>query len=280
MLRNTFCHIQGIGLKTESRIWANGVRSWDDVDSNGIQAGPASKHYFLKTGIAESRLHLRDRDAGFFADALPSSEHWRIFSEFQDSTAYLDIETTGQGPYGSYITTIAMYDGQTVFSYVKDRNLYEFPHDIRRYKVIVTYNGRCFDVPFIEQSLGIRLNQAHIDLRYILKSLGYTGGLKGCEKKAGIDRHELDGVDGYYAVLLWHDFEHNGNGAALETLMAYNVLDAVNLEKLMVLAYNLKIADTPFRDTHRLPVPSAPENPFRADIRTVRKIRSLIRMHV
>jgi len=279
VLTNTFCHIQGIGLKTESRLWAEGIRSWDDVDGNGIHEGPVGKHHFLKRGIADSRLHLSERDPGFFADALPPNEHWRIFPEFRESTAYLDIETTGVGPYGASITTIAVYDGKTVYSYVKDRNLYEFAHDIRQYKVIVTYNGRCFDVPFIEQFLGIRMKQAHIDLRYILKSLGYTGGLKGCEKKLGIDRQELDGVDGYYAVLLWHDFEQNRNPAALETLMAYNVLDAVNLERLMVMAYNLKIGETPFGESHRLTVPSAPENPFTPDVRTVRRIRSLIRMH-
>jgi len=50
---------------------------------------------------------------------------------------------------------------------------------------------------------GIELNQVHIDLRYVLRSLGYTGGLKGCEKQAGIDRGNLEGVDGYFAVLLW-----------------------------------------------------------------------------
>ena len=55
------------------------------------------------------------------------------------------------------------------------------------------------------------MNQAHIDLRYLLKSLGYTGGLKGCEKKAGIDRGELDGVNGYFAVLLWQDYQRNRN---------------------------------------------------------------------
>jgi hypothetical protein len=39
-------------------------------------------------------------------------------------------------------------------------------------------------------------------LRYLLKSLGYTGGLKGYEKKAGIDRGELEAINGYFAVML------------------------------------------------------------------------------
>ncbi len=31
----------------------------------------------------------------------------------------------------------------------------------------------------------------------MIKSLGLKGGLKKCEKAMGIDRQELDGVDGY-----------------------------------------------------------------------------------
>ena len=48
--------------------------------------------------------------------------------------------------------------------------------------MIVTYNGKTFDVPFIEKYFGIRMNHAHIDLRYVLKSLGYSGGLKMFEQ--------------------------------------------------------------------------------------------------
>jgi uncharacterized protein YprB with RNaseH-like and TPR domain len=41
-----------------------------------------------------------------------------------------------------------------------------------------------------------------IDLRYILKSMGFKGGLKGCEKQLGMDRGDLAGVDGLLAVYL------------------------------------------------------------------------------
>jgi hypothetical protein len=62
-----------------------------------------------------------------------------------------------------------------------------------------------------------------------------------------------------------------GTGA-LETLLAYNILDAVNLETLMVCAYNLKIKDTPFGETHQLPMPTVPRNPFDPDVKTMRRI--------
>lgn len=217
-------------------------------------------------------LRLQDQDPLYFSRALSSAEHWRLFPEFRDAVAYLDIETTGMGDWRDHITTISLYDGQTIFYYVYGYNLEQFPDDIRKYKVVVTYNGKCFDIPFINRYFRIEMDQAHIDLRYILHGLGYKGGLKGCEKQLGISRDELDGVDGYTAVLLWRDFEYNKNQKALETLLAYNILDAVNLETLMVTAYNLKLRETPFLDSHQLTLPSVPRNPFEADVRTLGRI--------
>ena len=54
----------------------------------------------------------------------------------------------------------------TIRTYVQGQNLEQFKDDIYEYDVIVTYNGKCFDVPFIESDLGIKLKQVHIDLRY------------------------------------------------------------------------------------------------------------------
>jgi uncharacterized protein YprB with RNaseH-like and TPR domain len=171
------------------------------------------------------------------------------------------------------ITTIALYDGKSIFYYVKDRNLDDFPKDIKKYKVIVTYNGKSFDAPFIERYFGIQLRQAHIDLRHILASLGYKGGLKSCETQLGFHRGNLTDIDGFFAVLLWNDYRKNGNKKALETLLAYNIQDVLTLENLMVISYNLKIKDTPFY-RNSLPEPILPKSPFHVDMGTVNRIRS------
>lgn len=207
----------------------------------------------------------------YFCRKLPRAEQWRVFPEFSHSVAYLDIETSG-APDDNYITTIAMYDGHSLFHYVTGDNLTDFVDDIRRYNIIVTYNGSCFDIPFIENSFGIKLTQGQIDLRWILTSLGLKGGLEGCERSLGLDRRELDGVNGYFAVLLWSDYWKNGNEKALQTLLAYNVLDAVNLEVLLAMAYNLKLAETPFLASHQLKIPEPHRNPFQPDMDTVCRI--------
>ena len=48
--------------------------------------------------------------------------------------------------------------------------------------------GECFRNSEIQRSI---LIQIPIDLRYILYSLGFKGGLKGCEKQLGMDRGDL-----------------------------------------------------------------------------------------
>lgn len=276
MLRNTFCHVPGIGLQSENRIWASGLRSWDDFLGKRPDRLPAATKRFssLRRYIEQSMEELQHNRPSYFSDLLPAAQQWRLFNEFRESTAYLDIETTGTGSLGDHITTIALYDGESIFHYVRGQNLDAFKKRIRNYKMIVTYNGKCFDVPFIRNTLRVELDQAHIDLRYVLNSLGYRGGLKNCEKHLGIDRDELDGVDGFFAVLLWHDYVHNRNQRALETLLAYNIMDVVNLERLMILAYNLKLQDTPFVESHTLPMPSSPQIPFTADLDTIERIRS------
>jgi uncharacterized protein len=211
-----------------------------------------------------------------FAEKIPARHHWRFFPEFRESTAYLDIETTGLDSWNNEITTIALYDGKSIFTYVQGRNLDAFEEDIQKYSIIVTYNGKCFDVPFLESYFRMKIPQVHLDLRYLLRSLGYTGGLKGCEKKAGIDRQELEGVDGYFAVLLWEDYRRTRNEKALETLLAYNIQDVVNLETLMLLCYNLKVRETPFGQTHQLPYPTTRPIPFDADRETIARIKAVI----
>jgi uncharacterized protein len=140
--------------------------------------------------------------------------------------------------------------------------------------VVVTYNGKCFDLPFIRNTLRVRMDHVHIDLRYLLASLGYRGGLKGCERQLGIGREELDGVDGFFAVLLWDEYRKNRNRKALETLLAYNILDVVNLEALMFRSYNLKLAQTPFAESHRMLLPIPPQGPFVPDRAIIEAIRA------
>lgn len=272
MLTHSFIHLPGIGTKTEEKIWQAGIHQWHQWQNDPPVKLPNSSLPQLSSLLLSSKKNLTV-GPDFFSQRLPANEQWRLFSHFRNRTAYLDIETTGLGQYAE-ITTIALYDGHEVYCYVNGQNLDDFENDIWKYEILVTYNGKCFDVPFLERWFRIKLTHAHIDLRYILARLGFTGGLKGCEKQLGMNRGALDGVDGYFAVLLWQDYINNWNVKALETLLAYNIEDTVNLERLLIEAYNRNVLTTPFAEDLLLEPPNAPPIPYQSDFETVERIRN------
>ncbi|MEW6594318.1 MAG: ribonuclease H-like domain-containing protein [Thermodesulfobacteriota bacterium] len=272
MLQHSFIHIPGIGAATERLLWESGIRHWDDVAAPLPAAVPAAKARLLLRHVGERRRLFAEAPVEF-ARQVPVAERWRLFPAFRPKAAYLDVETTGHFGPQAMVTAIALYDGEKVHSYVQGENLDCFVEEIAGYELLVTYNGRAFDVPVLERAFGIRLRHLHLDLRHILHRLGVKGGLKGCERRFGLTRGDLDGLDGYAAVLLWQEYRRTGDRRVLETLLAYNIEDTVNLETLMVHAYNCNLAATPFADSHRLPLPAAAPRPYQPDAEVVRRLR-------
>ncbi|HHT9154012.1 MAG TPA: ribonuclease H-like domain-containing protein [Candidatus Hypogeohydataceae bacterium YC40] len=177
-----------------------------------------------------------------------------MYSDFAGGAVFLDIETTGLSSFWNDITIIGVYDSRGPKVFVKGQNLGDFPGAVRNYTLLITYNGKQFDVPFLKAHFpGLKLPDAHLDLRFFMSSLGLSGGLKKIERVLSIGREgPLREVDGYMAVRLWQ--EHlKGNRTALETLIRYNLEDVVGLKAVVERAYNMAIKRLP------LPVPSIHE---------------------
>jgi len=116
---------------------------------------------------------------------------------------------------------------------VNGKNLAAAGEKLKEFDIVVSFNGKQFDMPFIEQHFSYSYNVIHLDLRYMLKELGLQGGLKRIEHKLGIDRGaDLAGVDGFEAVRLWHQYKR-GNQHALDKLLRYNEQDIINLKFLL-----------------------------------------------
>lgn len=244
MLENTFIHLQGVGEATERRIWERGVRSWDDYLAN-FQKVKRFEHHCRH--IEDSKHSFRKKDPDFFARCLPSRDTWRAFPHFR-KIAYLDIETTGLGKGRDYTTVAGVYDGKKVHSFIHGQNMDKLHDELRRYEMVVTFNGAQFDIPFLKQDFpGISIPNLHVDLRWALNSLGITGGLKKIEDRFGFEREEdLKGLDGYDAVKLWKRYKNSRDKDALDILVRYNAADISNLGKLMEYAYNEKRKETGF----------------------------------
>lgn len=151
---------------------------------------------------------------------------------------YLDIETTSLDPSNGDLTVVGVYldhgNKQKVVQLVGDEiSAAKLVRIVRKVKVLHTYNGKRFDLPYIKAKLGVDLARSclHKDLMYECWRRNLFGGLKEVERKLGIKR-ELTGIDGRMAVQLWLDYQSSGDRRFLTTLLKYNREDILNLKAL------------------------------------------------
>lgn len=234
MITNSFIFLDRVSHALEQGFWRAGITDWDAFIGAEKVPGlsPKRKHYFSRR-LAEARTHLDMHDSAYFAERFPKSEAWRMYDHFSDDCLFLDIETSGC--YGD-ITVVGMYDGSEVITLVKNRNLDKesLQRIISGYRMLVTFNGLPFDVPVINRCFNRVVHSIpHLDLRFPLMKIGFTGGLKKIEKELGIVRsRDAEGMSGEDAVHLWHDYAMTGSTDALNLLVEYNTADVVNLKPI------------------------------------------------
>src|SRR5208337_4088429 len=150
-----------------------------------------------------------------------------------------DIETTGLSPVFDTVTMVGLFDGRRYEVFIDGQNLQDFPDRLKKYSVVVTFNGSGFDLRFLKLAFkNLELPPIHIDLRWVTRRLGYRGGLKAIEREFGICRDQtVEDVDGFEATVLWS--RHlRGDRSALRQLVTYNTEDVVHLKAIMEIAYD------------------------------------------
>lgn len=154
--------------------------------------------------------------------------------EHPTKVMFLDIETTGLSHFYDEITIVGWAMGGKSGTFVKGQNPDEMLLLAKAAVAIVTFNGIRFDKRFLQQEFPeIRLPDVHIDLMYLCRRVGLTGGQKSIEGQLGVNfRQDLEGVDGFAAVLLWHKYLR-GDLNALRRLIAYNRADIAAMGSLM-----------------------------------------------
>ncbi len=146
---------------------------------------------------------------------------------------YLDIETD----WSRQITVIGLYHRRRFCQLVgREATAARLLQALPRAATIYTFNGHCFDLPVIKRQLGVDLRQRYpsVDLRYVCKRRGLTGGQKLIEQRLGIGR-DLPGMDGRDALYLWQNYQQYGDEDALRRLLAYNREDVLNLARIHAL---------------------------------------------
>lgn len=244
MIKNSFCFLPGIGPARERALWEAGILSWDDFLK--AQHPPGVSPAMMETSrreVSTALIELERGNPGHFAGLLDRGEHWRLFEEFCEDAVCLDIETTGLSADYCDITVVGLYGRGRMMTLIhgEDLNGDTLERELSHYKMLVTYFGSAFDVPFLVRKFpNIRLHDIlHFDLCFGARRLGLTGGLKMLEKKLGLRRSkEVTGIDGYEAVRLWNDYRQ-GDAGALDLLVAYNMEDTRNLSLIAPIIFDM-----------------------------------------
>ena len=149
-----------------------------------------------------------------------------LCAAYPERIMFLDIETTGLSHYYDEITVVGWCIDGRVETLVRGGDATLLLEDAASAKAVVTFNGIRFDARFLRQEFPtITLPAVHIDLMYLCRRVGLTGGQKSIEKTLGLNfRQELEDVDGFAAVLLWHRYLR-GDVEALSRLIRYNRAD-------------------------------------------------------
>ena len=245
-IENSFNPVRGVGEKTERKLWEAGVTHWEEFDGS-VVGETLSERIDSFIGTAQDRL---DRGAyDFFAECVPANSHWRLFENAGAEACYLDIETTGLSRERNEVTTVSLYQDGTAETLVRGQDLTadRLASRLESVPLLVTFNGRRFDVPFLEYNFDLDLTLPHMDLYSACRTVGLTGGLSDVEHTLGIERDRPD-ISGRDAVRLWHEYER-GSESALETLVEYNQADTINLEPIAT-EVTARLDETVFRDAH------------------------------
>ncbi|MBD3249652.1 exonuclease [Candidatus Woesearchaeota archaeon] len=237
MLKSTFVHIPGVSKYTEEYLWKNSITTWHEfLDKHKTLSLHQNKIDKIKHYTERSIQAHGEDNIGFFLKHMHPKIHWRTYKEYKP--CFLDIETTGLSKHRDDITIAGLYDGKQSKIFINGKNLEELKYELDKYNLLVTFNGKCFDIPFIQSKYPeLDLNKFHIDLRFAMRPLGYSGGLKNIEKQAGIQRDDdLQDIDGWEAVRLWYKYQ-KGDERSLDLLVKYNIADIENLKLLMDMAF-------------------------------------------
>lgn len=244
-----FEHCPGIGPGRVRSLHQAGFHTWGDCihRQHDLPLKGNLKQHFIEF-LHQSQDHLNNDDLVWLITHFPQRHHWRILKRYFHKAVFFDIETTGLSSYDNIVTVAAALENNKLEIFTEGYNLADFLEYIDSRELVVSFNGKCFDIPFLERVFHIPgFTVPHIDLRWVAWHAGFKGGLKVIEREMGIIRpgHLLD-VDGFEALNLYWQW-HAGDEDSGYQLVQYCAADVI--ASRYAASYLLGCDDAPGNET-------------------------------
>lgn len=241
MIKQSFQILRKISKRKEESIKSQGITDWNQfIKTEKIKGiSDKSKQYYNQELIKASEA-IKKNDSKYFKDILPSMETWRLYDQFKSQTVFLDIEVTGVKEYDDIIM-VGLFDGIDTKLMIRGINLSikALEEELRQYKLIVTFNGNVFDLPFLKKRYpNLIPDIPTIDLRHFANRYNLNGGLKNIENNLNIRRSDIQYKFRSGDIKrLWRMYLASGDRHYLKLLVEYNEDDCINqkiiLEKII-----------------------------------------------
>lgn len=241
-LRRNLRLLHGVGPRTEEKLRSLGVDSLEQLAEHerwSTQVREILRDISAKDVRRLQRRGVQDRDV--LSMLLP-----------QD-LVFVDIETTGlYNVLPLFLVGLLYVDGDELRldQFLARRFEEERPvlaavaAEFSRFKTIVSYNGRSFDLPylagrFLAHRVSFRLEHLHIDLLCHARRK-YRGHLPDCRLATVEDavlRHgpRIDDVPGYLIPELYHCFVRTQDQSIIRGIIEHNAQDLLALARLLPL---------------------------------------------
>lgn len=167
-------------------------------------------------------------------------------------TGVLDIETTGLNPSKNKFILGGIYSfpEKKIHQFFAENRAEEcmtlesFSEEISKLDMVITYNGKHFDMPFIEKRLSRYAAQTkplpyNLDLYLVLNGHSpikkFVPNLKQktVENYMGLWQNRTDEISGGESVELYNEYEKTGNPDLEEKILLHNSDDVIQLTRLL-----------------------------------------------
>ncbi len=167
-----------------------------------------------------------------------------------EKALFVDLETCGLTSSPIFLVGLMYFkDGDFVFEqlfardYTEEKPLLVYLDDLmKRFKLLVTFNGKSFDYPYLMERgflYNIRFNQdiSHFDLLHESRRR-WKEYLPDCKlqtlERRILKRHRIDDIPGKEIPDAYHEFVRTGTLIKIKSILKHNLFDLLSMSELVL----------------------------------------------